>query len=648
MEEEILYKIQVEGDGQAVTSIENLTKANKALREERKKLNLDTAEGRARVEEINKSLDANTEVIKKNVSSLEKQRMNVGAYFQDIKKSIPFFQQAEQAQKALSVSVGGFGKALIATGIGAFIVVLGSLIEYFKSSEEGQDRLAKITAVLGVAMNKVMVVIESTVGAVIDAITGTKSLGERFGVLGVILEQALVPFKLFLAGLEKISEFTGLDKVINDTLAAGQAIADAQDAIESRENELIVRRAEVNKKVQELREKAITQEGALKRKTIEEAIALEKALAAEETKQAQAKLDSFELEAATTGKLTEEQKKQRAELTAAVIEAQAQAAQATIKFQKEVERLNEAEVKAFQEKEKKKREALEETDRLNRELAEFNAERAEQDKVTSEEIYQEFKAQKEAELELEKKLSEEKITIVEDEAEARQEIDEKQFKFYKKKEDDKTRIARLEEQNRIGLASAALGQVKALFKENTLAYKALAIGQAIVDTYRSAVAALAPPPTGAGPLFGPILAGSTVALGLANVAKIAGVGFAKGGRVLSGTRINGYHGIPINRDNGDNLLATVKTGEVILNERHQALLGGANTFKQIGVPGFADSGRVGIPSFSTAAIARTSESISLSREVLSAITQIRPVVTVEDINLGQNRVQVVESGARVI
>jgi len=643
MEQEVLYKIQVEGDGQAIRTLESITKANKALREERKKLNLDTAEGKQRVEEINKSIDANTEVIKKNVSSLEKQRMNVGAYFQDIKKSIPFFQQAEQAQKALSVSVGGFGKALIATGIGAFLVVIGSLIEYFKSSEEGQDRLAKITAVLGVALNKVMVIIEGTVGAVIDAITGTKSLGERFGVLGVVLEQALVPFKLFLAGLQKISEFTGLDKVIDDTLKTGQAIADAQDAIEARENELIVKRAEVNKRVQELREKAIKQEGALKRKTIEEAIALEKSLSDEEAKQAQAKLDAFELEAATTGKLTEEQKKQRAELTAAVIDAQAQSAQATIKFQKEVERLNEAELKSFQEKEKKKREQLEETERLNRELAEFNLERQEN---VDEQIIEDLQLANEEKLRLEKELSEEKIVIAEDEAEARQEIDAKEFKFYKKKEDDKSRIARLEEQNRLGLASSALGQIKTLFKENTIAYKALAIGQAIIDTYRSAVAALAPPPTGAGPLFGPILAGTTVGLGLANIAKIAGVGFARGGRVLSGTRINGYHGIPINRDNGDNLLATVKTGEVILNERQQSMLGGANTFRRLGVPGFAGGGSV--PSFSTATIARQSESISLSREVLSAITQIRPVVTGEDINVGQNRGNVVESGARVV
>ena len=41
--------------------------------------------------------------------------------------------------------------------------------------------------------------------------------------------------------------------------------------------------------------------------------------------------------------------------------------------------------------------------------------------------------------------------------------------------------------------------------------------------------------------------------------------------------------------NGDNVLAFVKPGEVILNERQQAALGGATTFASIGVPGFGSS-----------------------------------------------------------
>ena len=48
MEEEIIYNVEVQG----IQSIENLTKANKDLREERKKLDLQSAEGQKRAQEI--------------------------------------------------------------------------------------------------------------------------------------------------------------------------------------------------------------------------------------------------------------------------------------------------------------------------------------------------------------------------------------------------------------------------------------------------------------------------------------------------------------------------------------------------------------------------------------------------------------------
>ncbi|NDG03067.1 MAG: hypothetical protein EB119_07720 [Synechococcaceae bacterium WBB_34_004] len=61
--------------------------------------------------------------------------------------------------------------------------------------------------------------------------------------------------------------------------------------------------------------------------------------------------------------------------------------------------------------------------------------------------------------------------------------------------------------------------------------KGLAVAQAIRQTYLAATAALAPPPTGAGPLFGPALAASTIALGFAQVAKITA---ANSGALVTG------------------------------------------------------------------------------------------------------------------
>lgn len=61
--------------------------------------------------------------------------------------------------------------------------------------------------------------------------------------------------------------------------------------------------------------------------------------------------------------------------------------------------------------------------------------------------------------------------------------------------------------------------------------------------------------------------------------------FATGGRVGKGNIQ------PLS--NGDNVLATLKSGEVVLNEAQQMLLGGDAVFRKIGVPGFAEGGKVG-------------------------------------------------------
>ncbi len=70
--------------------------------------------------------------------------------------------------------------------------------------------------------------------------------------------------------------------------------------------------------------------------------------------------------------------------------------------------------------------------------------------------------------------------------------------------------------------------------------------------------------------------------------------FATGGRVqpLKNGKITSRPNIPV-QPNGDSVLATVRPGEVILNEFQQALLGGSKTFKSIGVPGFANGGVTG-------------------------------------------------------
>jgi hypothetical protein len=87
-----------------------------------------------------------------------------------------------------------------------------------------------------------------------------------------------------------------------------------------------------------------------------------------------------------------------------------------------------------------------------------------------------------------------------------------------------------------------------------------------------------------------LLAIPTAIASAAQIATIAAQPLAEGG-VVTGQRVNQKQNIPT-RSNGDNVLAYVKRGEVVLNQRQQSLLGGSPTFRRIGIKGFAEGGLV--------------------------------------------------------
>lgn len=143
MTEEIIIDVSVNESGKSAqseakdvdvlaTSIEGLTRQNKELREERKKLDTTTAEGSKRIREINELLDKNNKIIKDNSSAIEKQRLNVGNYKEDVVKAI-------EETKVFGVSVndlsGGLSKATLA--LGAAGALLGGLVSAYASSAAG-------------------------------------------------------------------------------------------------------------------------------------------------------------------------------------------------------------------------------------------------------------------------------------------------------------------------------------------------------------------------------------------------------------------------------------------------------------------------------------------------------------------------------
>ena len=180
-----------------------------------------------------------------------------------------------------------------------------------------------------------------------------------------------------------------------------------------------------------------------------------------------------------------------------------------------------------------------------------------------------------------------------------------------------------------------------LIGENTQEGKLLAIASTLISTYAAAQQAYEAL-SFAGPVASAVAASIAVLQGLKRVREIESVpvpkfadgglveGYANGG--LSGTRIGAGMGMPIRRSNGDNMLATIKTGEVILNQRQQAALGGSNTFRRIGVPGFANGGMIAPDS-----------TIDSSINIVEALRGLQLVVSATEITEVQNRLKVIET-----
>jgi len=130
-----------------------------------------------------------------------------------------------------------------------------------------------------------------------------------------------------------------------------------------------------------------------------------------------------------------------------------------------------------------------------------------------------------------------------------------------------------------------------------------------------------------------ILASATQAVSAINSAK----GFATGGKIEGRSNIR--------RSNGDDVLITAKRGEVILNERQQAALGGYNTFRKIGVPGFATGGIVG----NETRIATANATAQLDfNQLLSGINRVQTILVLEDFQAKEAEVSNINRRATVV
>jgi hypothetical protein len=432
--------------------------------------------------------------------------------------------------KALKGGLGGviasfktLRGAIIATGIGALIIAITSLTQAFTRSEEGQNKFAKILGVIGSVTGNLLDVLADLGEGIISVFEDPKqaildfkdlivtNITNRFnaildtvGYLGKgikalfkgELDEALANAKK--AGSSFVDSFTGvensIDKATNAVKEFGKeiaadakaaaTIADQRAKAEKLARDLIVERAEAERQIAELREKAVNKDKFTAQERIqflEEAGRISDELAAKEVKVAQIRLEAKQTENALT-KSNKEDLDEQARLEAEVIQKETQ----RLNLQK---RLSTELLTSRREEAKAQQDIINAENKRNEEAAKKEQARLDAiDKIRND--FADKQKQKEADTELEKLALEEEKKIAElDKLNASEEQKLEVLKYYaglrsdleQKESDKKAELEKLRQQQILGDASNTFNQIAQLAGKDSKIGKAMAIASATIS-----------------------------------------------------------------------------------------------------------------------------------------------------------------------
>lgn len=384
-DETIIIKVEVD-NSQAIASAAKAKSAIDDLKGKQKELNQARKDGLISDKAYYQGstvLDAALKQQKETYSKLSNEIAGTKSWTDKLKDS---FSSNQQVADKLTGGIAGTAQgivgmtkasiAFIATPIGLVIGALGiaiaSLTAYFKGSEEGQNKWNNIMTIGSVIMEKFTDVLEAFGAAIFNATQNTNSwkdvltniynfvkdnLINRFTAFAVVIEGLVnLDFKKvtngvlqFSTGISNVIEksevaFTAMKKTFDEAIAEATILSGLQVKIDKEERAMIAERARVNFEVAKLRIEAIQVEGEEKRRLTQEAIDLLQSLADKEVDLANLRLAQAQQELVTNG-ATKEALDLVETARAAVINADAQRFEQTVRFQKELEALEAAEVK---------------------------------------------------------------------------------------------------------------------------------------------------------------------------------------------------------------------------------------------------------------------------------------------------------------
>lgn len=240
------------------TSIAEARQQNQLLNKMRNETNVSTIEGKAQLEALNAKLDENNNFIKANGDQYLQQKINIGNYKEGIKEAFQemnifnggiggFIQRSQEAggvTNLLSNSFGGMiqgimgitraSLAFIATPIGAVIaaigLVVGALVNYLKSSQEGIDAVTSVTRPLQAIMSSLIGVLQNVGKFLFEAFSNPKkTLTELYDFVKQNLINRFTAFGKILEGIIELD----FKKVTNGVLQAGTGVENLTSKIQN-------------------------------------------------------------------------------------------------------------------------------------------------------------------------------------------------------------------------------------------------------------------------------------------------------------------------------------------------------------------------------------------------------------------------------
>jgi hypothetical protein len=699
-------------------SIAELRESVKTLQAEYVNLSKEERENEKVGGQLQKQIKAQNDELKNLEKQIGVTGRNVGNYKEEIQSALAeagLFNKAQAAMaqvqnvvssatKVATVSTKSFGAALIATGIGAFVVILGSLIAALTRTQEGMDFVAKSTAAVGTFVSSVIDAFanlgKQLVENVVPAFVGFKDI--LVGILTLDFDQVR-------EGVEGVSKAASNIDGVNILKVGANAVKAAKEAFQLQEALIALEReearygvtiAENEAKINALREASRDETLSFKERedALKQAVQIENEQLEQSLMFAKQRLEILKAQNSLTTSTEKDLQAQR-DLEIQISKLEAQSSSKRLKLNKELKAINsqrEAEAKRLRDERQRDEEriAREIADNEKREQAEaiarqkalnedYKANLEQRSKDTELfiretvnslktqfaeglidlETYQEQLNQVEAlaletrrtalesqleanrlnaeidadtRLAIEQNLQNQLRQVEDQEISAAVKVQQEKLNAAKKSSEEQVKLAKERAQAESDALDSVLSAALNVFGQQSAAGKIAASFQAVIDTFRGANLALAtiPPP------FGQIIAASTVASGLANVAKInakAAPKFAEGGGIEIGGPSHAGGGVDVAL--GGQTVANVEGGEglfVMKKDAFQSLkalsnynqMFGGNSWFGGGKKFLADGGAISRgsnPTIDRRLLQDTQASLSNAMQSINVVTRVTDI-----------------------